>query len=282
MDVKKVVIKYESNEFLSNDVSSILNEVDRKKTIIQRLRPFEEPMVNQIREFYKVDNVWASEAIEGNSLTLGETKVLLEDGITASGKPIKDVLRTCGHGEAYDYMFSLLKNRTVTIEDIKFMHKLLLQKEDEKKAGVYKKYDNFISGSQYTTIPAGEVENEMRKLQKWMQECEESIHPVVYAAELHRKLVYIHPFADGNGRTARLTMNAKLIQNGYLPCPVAPVNRLDYINSLETGRNGNTEDFIRLVAEIENETLKDFGRYMNVNFKINSNQEHTDERNRNN
>lgn len=267
MSIKQVVINYSQEIFLSEELNILIQEIDRKKNVIQKIRPFEEPYAKQVKDFYKIDNVWSSEAIEGNSLTIGETKVLLEDGITVSGKPLKDILRTCGHGEAYDYMFSLLRNKRVTLDDIKHLHRLLLQKEDYLNAGVYKSEENFISGSQYTTIPSNDVEEEMKRLEEWMHACEEELHPIVYAAELHRKLVYIHPFADGNGRTARLVMNAKLIQNGYLPCPIAPVIRLDYINSLEAGRAGKLEEFIRVIAEAEHETIKDFARYMNIKFK---------------
>ncbi len=267
MDIKEIVINYSQEIHLSNDVNTLLYEIDRKKHIIQRKRPFEEPYLRQVKEFYKIDNVWASEAVEGNSLTLSETKILLEDGITIAGKPVKDILRTCGHGEAYDYMFSLLENKLLTLDDICYMHKLLMQKEDGKIAGIYKQYENFVSGSSYTTIPSEQVEDEMNELADWMNVCRDKLHPVVYAAELHRKLVYIHPFADGNGRTARLAMNAALIQNGYLPCPIAPVIKLEYNNALEAGRGGRTEDFIRVIAEAEHETLKDFGRYMHIDFK---------------
>ena len=267
MDIKEIVIDYSQEIYLSNDLNMLIHKLDTKKHIIQRMRPFEEPYLTQVKEFYKVDNVWASEAVEGNSLTLSETKILLEDGITIAGKPVKDILRICGHGEAYDYMFSLLENKTLTLDDICYMHKLLMQKEDEKIAGIYKAYQNFVSGSSYTTIPSEQVEDEMNKLADWMNACRDNLHPVVYAAELHRKLVYIHPFSDGNGRAARLAMNAVLIQNGYLPCPIAPVIKLEYNNALEAGRGGRTEDFIRVIVEAEHETLKDFGRYMHIDFK---------------
>lgn len=253
---------------LSLDTRLMLERVDNKIKVIQQQRPFEGRMLNQVKEFFKIETVWSSEAMEGNSLTLSETKVLLEDGITVSGKPLKDVLRTTGHADAYDFMFSLLNNDNLTIEDIIEMHRLLMQKDDSEIAGKYKEQENFISGSGYTTIPKKEVEYEMERLRKWMEDGKNNLHPLIYATELHRVLVYIHPFQDGNGRTARLAMNTVLIQNGYLPCPISPVVRLEYYESLESGRNGNRDRFAYLIAEIEHETEKDFGRYLDIDFNV--------------
>lgn len=266
MESKIIKIDY-SPLSLSKNTHDMIQKVDQKMKIIRCKRPFEGEMLRQIKDFYKIDTVWSSEALEGNSLTIGETKVLLEDGITVAGKPLKDVLRTCGHGEAYDYMFTLLHNKKLTIEEICTMHKILLSKERPDIAGIYKPVDNFISGSQYTTIPKDQVPQEMERLAEWMNENENTMHPLVYAAELHRKLVYIHPFQDGNGRTARLAMNTKLIQNSYLPCSISPVIKLDYNNALEAGRRGERDNFIYVIAEAEHETEKDFGRYMNIDFQ---------------
>lgn len=265
MESKRIKIDYSPVQ-ISKKTQDMLEKVEQKKNIIQQKRPFEGEILRQVREFYKIDLVWSSEALEGNSLTIGETKVLLEDGITVGGKTLKDVLRTYGHGEAYDYMFSLLHQKTLTIQEICEMHKILLGKERPEIAGIYKPYDNFISGSQYTTIPKEKVFEEMERLGKWMKENENIMHPLIYAAELHRKLVYIHPFQDGNGRAARLAMNTKLIQNQYLPCLISPAIRLDYNNALEAGRRGQRDQFIYVIAEAEHETEKDFGRYMNIDL----------------
>ena len=263
MDVKEIVIDYSPVE-LSEDTRNKIYKTERMKQEISRKRPFEGALLKQVKDFYRIDIVWSSEALEGNTLTLDETKVLLEDGITVSGKPLKDALRTYGHGHAYDYMYDLMNENTLTIENIKRMHKLLMEKDNVEIAGKYKTVENFISGSSYTTISCSDLEDEMKRLSNWMEENEKVMNPVEYAAELHRKLVYIHPFEDGNGRTARLAMNTKLIQNGYLPCAVAPIHRLDYNNALEAGRRGEREQFISLIADIEFETQKDFMRYMHM------------------
>lgn len=263
MDIKEIVIDYSPIE-LGKATKYNIDKTGKAREAIRKKRPFEGAALKQVKDFYRIDLVWSSEALEGNTLTISETKVLLEDGITVSGKPLKDALRTYGHGQAYDYMYDLMNEKTLTIENIKQIHRLLMEKERIEIAGRYKTMENFISGSSYTTISCNNLEKEMNRLSIWMEENENKMNPVEYAAELHRKLVYIHPFEDGNGRTARLAMNTKLIQNGYLPCVIAPVHRLDYYNALEAGRRGEREPFINLIAEIEFETQKDFMRYMHM------------------
>ncbi|MCM1158465.1 MAG: Fic family protein [Bacteroidales bacterium] len=255
MEIKEIVIDY-SPVRLNDDTKHKIDKVDKAKTEISKKRPFEGALLKQVKDFYRIDVVWSSEALEGNTLTISETKVLLEDGITVSGKPLKDALRTYGHGQAYDYMYDLMSVKTLTIENIMHIHRLLMEKEQVEIAGKYKTVENFISGSSYTTVACDDLEEEMKRLSTWMEENENRMNPIEYAAELHRKLVYIHPFEDGNGRTARLAMNTKLIQNGYLPCVIAPVHRLDYNNALEAGRRGERNQFIELIAEIELETQR--------------------------
>lgn len=239
-----------------------------KKEIL-KYRPFEGEMLDEIQNFYRIATTWASNALEGNTLTIGETKVLLEDGITVGGKPLRDTLEACGHADAYDYMFTLLHHDGITIEDISMLHQLFYQKIDFHNAGQYRKTPVRISGSEVILPPASKVPAEMDKLNRWIRENEHAMHPVAYAAELHRRFVEIHPFKDGNGRTARLMMNVAFIQNGYLPCVISPQLRLEYLQALEEahdvpGRKGKPEKFISFVAEMETETEKDFIRSMGL------------------
>ncbi len=236
---------------------------------IAKYRPFKGEMLKEVQDFYRISTTWSSNALEGNTLTIGETKVLLEDGITVGGKPLKDTLEACGHAEAYDYMFTLLKSDGITLDDIKELHRLFYQKIDDKNAGVYRKIPVRITGSDLILPPPKELPHKMDELEVWMRENEHRLKPVVYAAELHRRFVEIHPFKDGNGRTARLLMNTVLIQNGYLPCLITPPMRLDYIQTLEAShdtaeRKGNPDRFIAFVAEAETETEKDFIRSMGL------------------
>ena len=261
--MKQIVLDY-SEYKLSSEADKQLKKADLCQQEIQKGRPFEGKMLETVRDFYRVDTTWSSSALEGNSYTISETKVMLEDGITVGGKPLKHTLEICGHAEAYDYIFSLVKNSSISIEDICMIHQHLMQKEIGVNAGKYKTDENLITGSEYTTVGVKQVGYEMERLGKWMKQNGGRMHPIWFAAEVHRAIVYIHPFSDGNGRTARLAMNAILIQNGYLPCVIPPVMRLDYIQALEAGRNGKRSKFIEFVAEAETETEKDFIRGMHM------------------
>lgn len=263
--MKQIVIDYKDYQ-MDSETQKQLRKADLCNEEIKRHRPFEGELLKQVRDFYKIDTTWSSSALEGNSYTISETKVMLEDGITVAGKPLKHTLEICGHADAYDYMFSLVGNARLTITDICKIHQQLMQKEIGVAAGQYKTDENLITGSDYTTIAVKQVDQEMERLGTWMEKQQGQMHPVQFAAEVHRALVYIHPFSDGNGRTARLAMNAILIQNGYLPCVISPVIRLDYINALEAGRNGNKNEFVRFIAEAETETEKDFIRGMHMNM----------------
>lgn len=251
---------------------SMENHIQRAelcKREISKCRPFEGEMLDEIRSFYRISTTWSSNALEGNTLTIGETKVLLEDGITVGGKPLKDTLEACGHADAYDYMFTLLHQNGIRIDDILTLHRLFYQKIDIQSAGQYRNIPVRISGSEIILPPASNIPAEMEKFDRWMRTNEHTMHPVAYAAELHRRFVEIHPFKDGNGRTARLLMNVAFIQNGYLPCVISPQLRLEYLQALEAahdvpGRKGQPEKFISFVAEMETETEKDFIRSMGL------------------
>lgn len=261
--MKQIVLDYNDYQ-LDDETIKQLQKAELCNEEIQKRRPFEGELLKQVRDFYKIDTTWSSSALEGNSYTISETKIMLEDGITVGGKPLKHTLEICGHGDAYDYMFSLVRNSELCIEDVREIHRRLMQKEIGADAGNYKTEENLITGSNYTTVGAKRVSYEMERLAVWMKENAKKMHPIQFAAEVHRALVYIHPFPDGNGRTARLAMNAILIQNGYLPCVIAPIIRLDYIQALEAGRSGQKNDFVKFIAEAETETEKDFIRAMHM------------------
>jgi len=240
-----------------------INKCDALKDKVDVMRPFEGDMLKKVKEFYRVSTTWSSNALEGNTLTESETKVLMEDGLTAAGKPLKYALEALGHGKAYDFMFSLLETNQIKETEIRELHKLFYFHIDSDSAGNYRKEPVFISGSQYPVSPAEDIEKDMYELCTWIEKDREKQHPIEFAARLHKKFVFIHPFLDGNGRCARLLMNTALIQAGYLPCIIPPVLRNEYIASLERAHRDDT-DFIHFIAEVEYETEKDFLRLLNI------------------
>jgi Fic family protein len=170
-----------------------------------------------------------------------------------------------GHGKAYDYMFSLIKKRNITEENILYCHQLFSKNiPNFISPGEYRNIEVLISGSKKVLPKAENVPIKMREFIEWTNNERNNIHPVMFAAEAHRKLVNIHPFTDGNGRVARLVMNTFLYQDELFPVSIPVLRKADYYNLLE--RN-NSDDFGFYIAELELQTLKDLMRYLHIDLK---------------
>ena len=241
---------------------NLLDEIDSKMNIINKIRPFEGVYLKQINQFFKIETTYTSNAIEGNTHTLEETKVILEDGITIGGHPLREFYEVEGHGKAYDYMFSLIQKREISEKDILYCHELFSKNiPDFIGPGEYRKIEVVISGSKKVLPKAEDVPIKMREFIEWTNKKRSSFHPVMFTAEAHRKLVNIHPFTDGNGRMARLVMNTFLYQDKFFPVSIPVLRRIDYYNILE--RNVSN-DFGIYIAELELQTLKDMMRFLHL------------------
>ncbi len=231
------------------------NIIDEKKDIIDSHRPFSQNMTRQLRDKLIIEWTYNSNAIEGNTLTLSETKVVLENGITIKGKPLKDHLEIINHKEAIEYIEDLVsKNVKLSEYDIKSVHYLILKEIDSTNAGKYRHDNVFISGAKhvppiYMNVPY-EMQKMIEKYQSW-----KDLHPVVRACFLHGEFVKIHPFIDGNGRIARLLLNFELIQSGYPPVVIKTENRADYYDALDKAHTTNDyTDFIKIIVDLVNES----------------------------
>jgi Fic family protein len=256
-------------EDISNLNKDLFRRIQENKDVIDEQRPFDDPhMLRQIQKFYRAALTYSSNALEGNSYTLSETAIVLEDGLTVGGKTIRETSEVIGHGKAYDYMFSLLRNGVLSIENIMELHRLFYSGIDETNAGKLRNVKVFITGSEYVPPFPEKLPQELKKLESWMKSAGAlSLDPIVFAAELHRKLVTIHPFIDGNGRTARLAMNVILIQRGYIPVIIPPILRNEYITILSMSQTKGTqkegrEKFINFIAAQVYESLKDYIRML--------------------
>jgi Fic family protein len=240
----------------------VINEIDRRMKLINEIRPFEGIYLRQINQFFKIETTYSSNAVEGNTYTLEETKVILEDGITVGGHPLREFYEVEGHGKAYDYMFSLIDKRNITEENILYCHQLFSKDiPGFISPGEYRKIEVLISGSKKILPKAENVPVKMREFIEWANNERDNFHPVMFAAEAHRKLVNIHPFTDGNGRISRLVMNTFLYQDRLFPVSVPVLRKIDYYNILE--RN-NSDDFGVYIAELELQTLKDLMRLLHI------------------
>jgi len=242
------------------------DKIDQYKVKIDELRPFEGNMLKQIKDYFRIGLTWSSNALEGNTLTESETKVLLEDGLTVGGKPLRYTFEALGHAKAYDFMFTLLKKNVISEDDILTMHRMFYRDIDECNAGQYRREQVFITGSKYPVCKAEKIQDEMNRFIEWADLNKDKYHSVEYAAQLHKRFVFIHPFIDGNGRLSRLIMNTALIQRGYLLAIIPPILRQEYISLLELAHEDD-KLFVEFIAERVLETEKEIMRLMHISFK---------------
>lgn len=239
----------------------MFEKIDRYKAQIDTFRPFEGNTLKQIKNYYKIGLTYSSNALEGNSLTETETKILLEDGLTVGGKPIRDYYEATGHARAYDYIYTIAQGETIGEEQIKTIHRLFYSQIDLEKAGDYRQERVFITGSAYPTPAPDKIPQLMSAFTRWLSQNEDKLHPVEFAAQAHKRFVLIHPFIDGNGRVARLLMNLCLIRNGYTIGIIPPVLRSEYIMLLEKAHKID-KPFVKFIAERVEETQKDLIRLL--------------------
>ena len=244
---------------------TIYERLDANKAAIDRIRPFEGEYLRQLRAYYRIGLTWTSNAIEGNSLTEMETKILLEDGLTVGGKPLRDTLEAVGHSLAYDYMFELLGNKRITVKDIKNLHRLFYKSIDETHAGVWRDINVIVTGTNYIFPSPAELDGLIVELVRWIENERETMHPVRFAAMLHLKFVTIHPYIDGNGRVARLLMNTALIQDGYMLAIIPLILRQEYMTYIRNyQQRGIFEPFCGLIAERVLESEKEIMRLLKI------------------
>lgn len=236
-----------------------LTELKRK---MDAYRPLTQAEIKAIREYERIEQIYASNALEGNTLTYTETKLILETGITVSEKPLKDHLEVINLKEAMDFVESLVNGKEELNErSLKDIHRLVVDRViDRVFVGNYRRIDVMISGSKHLPPSFLTVQDEMDKFFEWMSTAMQELHPVEFAALLHEKFVTIHPFADGNGRTARLLMNFALTKNGYPPIMIKPTpdSRKAYLKALEHGNmTGDNDPFIKIVADLVESKLNE-------------------------
>ncbi len=240
-------------------MKTIFEQVDTFKKKIDEYRPFDPHTLQQIKEYYRIGLTYTSNALEGNSLTETETKIILEEGITIGGKRLVEHMEAVGHAQAFDFLIKEYEEKTLSEAFIKMLHHLFYFRIDEHNAGVYRKVKIFLTGSKYSLPLPAELPGLMHSLIKELEILRSSLHPVEFAAQVHKKFVFIHPFIDGNGRVARLLMNFALLQAGYTITIIPPIMRNDYLRSLEKA-HVDDRDFIEFVAQMVKETQQDYIR----------------------
>lgn len=237
-------------------LKKLLEELKTKKEELDTFRPLPAALIKNLSQWFHVELTYTSNAIEGNTLTRSETAVVVEKGLTVGGKTVKEHLEAINYGIALSFVEELVckKRNQLTFEDILDIHNLILRTIDDEHAGVYKTVAVRIAGSRVVLPNPIKVPQLMDEFINWLHNVVDN--PVIISAEAHLKFVSIHPFVDGNGRTARLLMNLLLMQEGYPPAIIRPEDRVAYLDALEKAYMENDfVDFYELIAHAVDRSL---------------------------
>lgn len=222
-----------------------------------------EVTTNSYRQAFELEYTHNSTAIEGNTLTLLETKVVLEEGLSVGGKHLRELYEVINHNKAYQYVKKCIAERLVLNENIiKDIHSILM--ENIMVGGIYRNVDVYISGAEHAPPSPSEMHAQIKTF--YMDLTDKTFEsPIECAAWTHTEYVKVHPFVDGNGRTSRLIMNYQLMSNGLLPISIKKESRLEYFNALEAyAVRNDLYLFENMIAVLEEEQID---KYLNMNKK---------------
>lgn len=234
----------------------------RKRDLLQQDKSsIPELTLQSFQQAFEIEYTHNSTAIEGNTLTLIETKLVLEDGISVGGKNLREIYESVNHQKAYRYVKEYISQKLPLDEKIiKDIHALVMQ--NIIVGDVYRNVDVNISGSQHTPPSPNEMYRQIKNFYADLAWKGRELNPLDLAAWTHAEFVKIHPFPDGNGRTSRLIMNYQLMANGFPAISIKKENRLDYFNTLETyALEGSLAPFSEMIAELVNQQLD---RYLSM------------------
>jgi len=263
LKVAEETVRYESKNIeskIDSQVNNLLLEVDDLKSQWDKCRPLEGIALEKMKEYFSINYTFDSNKIEGNTLTMQETYLVVREGLTINGKSMIEHLEAVNHFEAIDFIEDIVKNKDYLNERVvKQIHYLILKSIDKMNAGVYRKVPVMISGSSHVPPQPYIIAKQMEEVFEFYELNKSTLHPIILAADMHEKIVTIHPFIDGNGRTTRLIMNLVLLMNGF---PIANIkgdieSRTNYYGALEKANtNKGSTDFYTIVANASIESLK--------------------------
>lgn len=234
-----------------------LRQLTAKKQKLDSFSPLPAELVKNLDEWFKIELTYTSNAIEGNTLTRAETALVVEKGLTVQGKSLKEHLEATNHAEALDYIKTLVgkKRQDITEQEVLDIHRLILSKIEEGNAGRYRTQHARLTGTDVVLPNPVKIPDLMQELVSWLVG-DNSDHIIKIGADTHYKLVSIHPFTDGNGRTSRLLMNLLFMQEGYPPAIIRKEDRLAYTNSLEKAQKSEgLDDFYNLIYDALDRSL---------------------------
>jgi len=243
-------------------LSKLLKQVDARKSQLDALRPLPPATVASLHDKLALEWTYHSNAIEGNTLSLRETQIVLE-GVTVGGRSLREHLEAINHRAAIAWVEELLQaGKPITEWDVRQLHQLVLKGIDPDHAGRYRTENVAIVGASHTPPAAVLVPEQMAELLRWYSSAACSLHPIERAAEFHTRFEQIHPFIDGNGRTGRLLMNFSLMRDGYPPAVLRKENRLNYYQALDIA--ATRRDYSAIVALVAKEVGRSLDIYLEV------------------
>jgi Fic family protein len=223
--------------------------LEEKKARLDLHRPLAPAIARRLHEDLRIRLTYHSNAIEGNTLSLRETQVVIEEGITVGGHSLREHLEATNHARAFDELRHFVEAHTpITIETIHRFHALVLHDLDET-AGIWRKQRVYIRGSHHLPPPANQVPDYMAQWVRWLAHEGRQYHPVVRAAIAHHGFVAVHPYIDGNGRCARLLLNLQLLQDGYAPAFLLKEWKLRYLEALHAADAGKYQPIVNLIGQ---------------------------------
>jgi Fic family protein len=236
--------------------TKLFSSLTAKKAQLDRLRPFPKAALERLHNQFVVEWTYNSNAIEGNTLSLKETALILNEGLTISGKPLREHFEAVNHREAILKLEEFIRNKHPLNESaVLGLHKIILKGISDEDAGFYRRHSVRILGANHIPPNALKVPALMKNCLAWYKKSQTKLHPVQLSALLHHKLVYIHPFIDGNGRLARLLMNLVLMRHGYPPVVILKVDRRKYYRLLQQADHENFEDYLNFIARAVERSL---------------------------
>lgn len=236
--------------------SRLQQRIDEKWARLDEARPLPAAIVRRLDAQLAIEWTYNSNAIEGSTLTLRETQLILETGLTIGGKSLCEHFEVINHRAAIAYVEALVTgSEPVTPFQVRQIHKLVLTNIDDEEAGQYRRVPVRIGGTAHVPPPAWEVARQMDAWSAWLQQDALILHPVEMAARAHHGIAAIHPFIDGNGRTARLVMNLLLLRHGYPPAIILWINRRQYYRVLAQADRGRSDSLTNFVARAVERSL---------------------------
>lgn len=231
--------------------------LDAKKRQLDRYRPLRPELVANLEAWLRVELTYTSNALEGNTLTRRETALVVEKGLTVGGRTLREHLEASNHAKACDRIVAWARSaRQVTERDVLDLHAMVVAGTLDEYAGRYRSVPVRISGSRVVLPNPRKVPELMAAFGAWLAQGRGAVHAVAFAAQAHYRLVSIHPFVDGNGRTARLLMHLLLLKAGFTPALIRTRDRVAYLQALEQAQSGGSQEpYHTLMAKAVERTL---------------------------